>query len=108
MLLVETIFLLIGAHFLADFSLQTEYMSKFKNPGTRNSDHPWWIIMAAHCSVHALFVGVITGSLILGLIEFILHFTYDYLKCKERLSYLEDQSLHVFTKILFGISIHLA
>lgn len=93
--------LLLAAHAVADYPLQGDWLSKAKNhmsepvPGNMI----WPLALLAHASIHGAFVGVLTGSLFLGLLEFVLHTVIDYMKCDGRISYNEDQVLHYFCKV---------
>ncbi len=94
--------LLIGAHFLADFPLQGEYLAKAKNRYTEGvSGTPWGIALAAHGFIHGSLVALITGIWWLGLIETILHIEIDDKKCKGSISYTTDQLLHLSLKLIY-------
>lgn len=74
-------------HFLADFPLQNAYMlGKFK--GGRD----WILPLIAHAGVHALFSIVIAlafgagrMSLLIGLIDFVIHFVVDRIKASPQM-----------------------
>lgn len=78
--MIELLFWLLVAHSLCDYPLQGEYLAAAKR---RNSGHstPWWIALTAHSLIHAGAVALITGSIALGLAEFVAHWIIDYLKC---------------------------
>jgi hypothetical protein len=76
---LELAFMLFVGHFLGDFSLQSEYMSTHKSPAVSKD---WYIVMTAHCAVHAMIVFVLTGRLVFAIAEFVVHFATDYVKCK--------------------------
>ncbi len=63
--------------------------------------------MSAHCLIHAGFVWLITGSALLGLIEFVVHFIIDVIKCENRTSFQTDQWLHLLSKAIYVIVIWL-
>ena len=95
---------LIMAHALADFSLQTAAMGTFKNRYyhfTEDMKHvpTWQYWMTAHALINVLLVWVVTGVCWLGLVETILHWLIDYIKCENLISAHKDQLLHLFTKI---------
>lgn len=82
-------------HFLADFPFQTKYMlGKFKDKG-------WFLPLAAHGGVHALFtlaialpfVGFGLG-LFLAALDFVIHITMDRLKASPNMwgRYKPDQT----------------
>lgn len=92
-------FLLMLAHFMAEYPLQGDFLTKAKNRWHPIKGVPWWQAMTAHCSIHAGFVMIITNSVALGILEFIIHFCIDSAKCDGKLSFNEDQILHVITKV---------
>jgi hypothetical protein len=106
-LLFETFFLLLFGHFLADFPLQGEYLSRTKDP-TQNEFGIWFISMFAHSMIHAGIVFVLTGSTALAGLMLITHFFIDYAKCQGwfgtgQIGYVRDQMFHYL--ILFLIAV---
>lgn len=99
--LLTTLALLLVAHALADYPLQGDFMARAKNPTAPLPGVPWPWIMSAHAAIHAGFVGLITGSLLLGVLEFIAHWWIDYEKCRGRLTFGQDQSLHLWCKLMW-------
>lgn len=98
--LVNLLLLLVMAHFLADFGLQSDRMATEKCPGRqRVLGWGWWL--CAHAAIHGWFVGWITGVPLLGLAEWLLHGLIDYGKCRQRYSMTLDQSLHLACKLLW-------
>lgn len=78
---METLALLIFAHALADYPLQGTWIATTKSHVDRHqSEYPWYQSLMAHSVIHGGFVGLITGSLLLGLGETLAHFVIDYLK----------------------------
>jgi hypothetical protein len=105
---LDIIFYLIVGHFLADFSLQTDIIAKFKNPNlneeaVNSTGVPWYYWMLAHCSIHGMLVGLILGIWWIGLLEIIIHFAIDYSKCKKIINIHHDQFLHLIWKIIWFI-----
>lgn len=100
---LELLALLLAAHALCDYPLQGDWLSKAKNhrldlvPGERI----WPGALLGHAAIHGAAVGLITGSVVLGLLEFAAHTVIDYAKCDGRLSYNTDQALHVACKALW-------
>lgn len=86
---------LIIGHYLADFGLQNDYIATTKAPGSAN----WVHSMVAHCAIQALPVLYLTGSPLLTALEFGAHFGIDCLKCKGRIGFTIDQSLHLLCKL---------
>ena len=91
-------FLLIGLHALADYPLQGDFLAKAKNKWQAIPGVPWYQAMGSHCAIHALCVGVATGSLAIAMCEFAAHFMIDTMKCSGRLSFNQDQVAHVLCK----------
>jgi hypothetical protein len=91
--------MLIG-HAVADYPLQGDWLSRAKNrtlslvPG----EVIWPGALASHAAIHAGAVKLATGSWMLAIAEFAMHFYIDDLKCRGRLSYNRDQLLHVACK----------
>ena len=103
-------FALVIGHAFADFPLQGDFLSFGKNrhikpPSLADGKAPpkdlWIYLMAAHCLIHAGFVLLITGSAILALVEFVLHFIIDTIKCEGYTTFQVDQWLHLLTKAAF-------
>lgn len=95
----QAFFALIVGHALADYPLQGDFMAKAKNPTAPIPGVPWWIVMAAHCMIHAGWVAMVTGSVWLGMAEFVAHFLIDSCKCYGKYGFAEDQLLHVACKV---------
>ncbi|MCB1672367.1 MAG: DUF3307 domain-containing protein [Gammaproteobacteria bacterium] len=105
---LETLFMLMVGHALADFVLQPEVMGYGKN---RNSDihnnqssrFPHWAYwMTGHSLIHGGIVFLITGNILLGLIETVSHWCIDFMKCEGRLTLHQDQALHVALKVAYA------
>ncbi len=99
--LIETFGLLLFAHMLADYPLQGEFLAKAKNRFAPVPGVPWYQAMAAHSVIHGGMVGLVTGSLWLGLAETVIHALIDDLKCGNRISYNQDQTLHLLCKLFW-------
>ncbi len=95
------LFLLIAGHFLADYPLQGDYLSKAKNPNLPEGKGIWPICLAAHSFIHGGVVALVTGSVVLGLLETLVHSMIDYCKCKGAFDYKQDQFLHILFKVLW-------
>lgn len=100
---IELFALLLVGHALADYPLQGEFLSKAKNHRSPIEGIPWWQALFAHSVIHGGFVGIITGSLFLGIAETILHSIIDRTKCEGIIGFNTDQALHIFCKILWVI-----
>ena len=92
--------LLIG-HFIADYPLQGDFLSKAKNHRQPIPGVPWWQALVAHAAMHGGMVWYLTGSPALGAAEFACHACIDWMKCDGWLSFNADQYLHVICKIVW-------
>ena len=102
---LSVFFQLLVAHALADFALQGEAMGAGKN--RHNEVHQkagkhfpsWQYWLTAHSLIHGGAVYLITGSLLLGVVETVLHGLIDFCKCEGWLNFHQDQALHIACKI---------
>jgi hypothetical protein len=101
----KTLVYLLAAHFLADFPLQAEFLSKGKNwkSNPYAAWMPWQCCMFAHVMIHAGFVQFITGSFWLGIAEGVIHGATDCAKCAGWIDGKQDQALHVCCKVLWTL-----
>lgn len=99
--------LLVAAHFLCDFSLQSDTMAREKSrrSATELQKHvPWYYWMLAHACVHGLAVGLVLQSMPIGLAEVCAHFFIDTVKCNGRINIHQDQALHLLSKALWVLA----
>ena len=98
----------MAGHALAEFVLHPEVMGYGKN---RNSEihhneqsmFPHWSYwLTGHALIHGAIVYLVTGSLLLGLIETLAHWVIDFLKCDGRLSMHQDQAIHIAFKFAYA------
>ena len=103
-------FALTIGHAFADFPLQGDFLSRGKNrngppmqlaDGKRGPENLWVYLMSAHCLIHAGFVWIISGQVLLALAELVLHWSIDAAKCEGRTSFATDQWLHIITKAAY-------
>lgn len=99
--MLELLALMIVWHALADYPLQGDFLAKAKNRTAHIPGVPWYQALGAHAAIHAGGVGVITGSVWLGLAEFAAHFLIDDAKCKGRIGFNTDQALHMVCKLVW-------
>lgn len=109
---LSVFFALAIGHALADFPLQGEYLANFKNrnhvdsEGLKLSFGVWLPCMLAHCLIHAGMVWAMTGQVLLGLSELVLHFILDFLKCEGRMSFQVDQMMHYVCKLVYALILY--
>lgn len=102
--ILEMLVYMIAAHFLLDYALQGDWMSKAKNasldlvPGERI----WPLALFGHALLHATAVQIITGSWVLFAAELIIHGLTDYSKCKGLFGYNADQAIHIGCKLAYA------
>ncbi|MES2661045.1 MAG: DUF3307 domain-containing protein [Verrucomicrobiota bacterium] len=88
-------------HALADFPLQGDYIAKQKARRQADSNSVWIIALTAHCIIHAGGVWLVSGSLALGCVEFVLHAMIDIGKGEEKFGLVADQTMHVACKLAY-------
>ena len=93
------LFLLLVGHAVADYPLQGDFLSRAKSYKNPIPGIDWWIALAMHCLIHAGAVWVVTGSTLLAVCEFVVHFIIDIAKCGGRISFRTDQLLHSIFKV---------
>ncbi len=102
--MAETLLKLIIGHFLCDFPGQGDFLAKAKNHKQPISGVPWYTALLAHASIQAGMVWFVTGSLTFGVIELGLHAITDYLKCDQRITFNQDQAIHLLCKVGYVIA----
>jgi len=90
--------LLVGAHCIADYPLQGDFLAKAKNHTLPIPGVPYWQALSAHAAIHGAMVAVITGIWWMFALEFAAHWAIDRAKCAGRLSFNQDQALHIICK----------
>lgn len=99
--MIELFALLVFAHFLFDYPLQGDFLSKAKNRVNPIPHVPWYQAMFAHTAMHGFAVWFITGIPLLGLAEMAIHWITDDLKCRGELTYNQDQAVHIICKVVW-------
>lgn len=100
--------LLVFGHMLADYPLQGDFLARGKNASAPLPGVPWPLILVSHAIIHGGVVGVITGSLWLGIAETVAHTIIDHGKCVGALdsdpkwAFVKDQALHILCKLLWA------
>jgi hypothetical protein len=98
---MNQLFAMIGAHALADYPLQGDFLAKAKNRAAPIPGVPRWQALGAHAVIHGAAVAAITKSPALGIAETVVHAITDDLKCNGRLSYNQDQAIHLACKVVW-------
>lgn len=107
MSLAELFLALLVGHALADYPLQGDFLAKAKNRANPIPGVPWIHGLLPHAAIHGGFVGAITGSVWLGLAEFVVHCLIDDAKCTGKFgsdparAFNIDQALHVACKVVW-------
>ena len=94
---------MVVGHALADYPLQGDFLSRAKNRTAPIPGVPWYQAMGAHVAIHGGFVWLITGLWWLGVLEALIHFATDDLKCRGRLSFNQDQGIHIACKVAWAL-----
>jgi len=97
-------FALAIGHVVGDFPLQGNFLAMGKTPqqwsGSDGCERYTWIYcLVAHSMIQAGAVWLITGSLVLGLVELVLHCIIDWAKSRGLFGLCFDQLLHFLCKI---------
>ena len=97
---------LVG-HAMGDYVFQRDIMATSKSRHaaiykTASAGFPpWYFWLISHALVHGGAVFLISGSLLLGVIETVLHTIIDYSKCEHWISLNVDQFLHILCKLCY-------
>lgn len=92
---------LVGAHFVADYPLQGDFLARAKNQTAPIPGFPWWHALSAHSAIHGAFVALITGIWWLFFAEALIHFITDDLKCRGKIGLDLDQAIHLACKAIW-------
>lgn len=104
---ITMLILLIGAHALADYPLQGDFLSKAKNRINPIKGVPYYQAMGAHVAIHGAFVVLITGLWWLFICEAVIHWITDDAKCSSKITFNQDQFIHIICKIIWcGIALY--
>ena len=101
----STFLWLLVMHALCDYALQSDDMILMKHPRVERIESmgPWLWTMSAHAGINAGGVALVTGSWLLGALEFIVHFGSDTLKCQGRITTYDDQAGHLLSKLVWAV-----
>lgn len=95
--------MLCAGHALCDYPLQGDFLARGKNPNAPIPGIPWRQCLFAHALIHAGMVTLITGSVVLGILEFCIHAATDREKCEGKLTFNQDQAIHYGCKLLWAV-----
>ena len=99
---LAVLFALVIGHALADFPLQGAYLVEKKSRVRADGFTEWLVALLAHSLIHAGAVWLVTGSMLLGFIELVLHALIDTGKSERKYGLLPDQCLHVGCKVAYA------
>jgi hypothetical protein len=91
--------LLVGGHALCDYPLQGDFLSRAKSRAAPISGVPWYQALGAHVAIHGAMVALVTGIWWLALAEAAVHWVTDDAKCQGRLTFNQDQAIHLWCKL---------
>ena len=106
---LSRLFLLCVGHAFSDVAFQTEWMAVNKHRRRlptvteEKSTALWVFALTAHALVNAGVVIIITGSVPLGVLEFVAHWLIDFGKTEGWYNLITDQALHLTSKIVWCI-----
>ena len=100
---MNRLFAMLVGHALADYPLQGDFLAKAKNRDAPIPGVPWWQGLGAHALIHGGMVALVTKSNALGVAEMAIHAITDDLKCRGKLSYNQDQAIHIGCKVLWAL-----
>lgn len=114
--MITLFFKLLCGHALGDFALQSDTMAQRKNrnraidprsipPGAK-PQAVWFYFLTSHALIHGGIVYLITGSVLLGVIETLFHWGIDFWKCENLYGIHADQTLHILCKVLYVVMMH--
>jgi hypothetical protein len=100
--MMSIFFALLFFHFIFDYPLQGDFLSRAKNSLNPVPGVPWYQAMFAHTFMHGAAVTLVTGMWTLGLLEMIVHWYTDHLKCNNKLTFNQDQAIHIICKLVWA------
>jgi hypothetical protein len=99
---MNRLLMLIAGHALCDYPLQGDFLAKAKNRTAPIPGVPWYQALGAHAAIHGGMVALVTGSTAMGIAETTIHALTDDMKCRGKLSYNQDQVIHLACKVLWA------
>jgi hypothetical protein len=103
--MIEILVALIFAHYILDYPLQGEFLSRAKNRHNPVEHVPWYQAMTAHTAMHGIAVGFITGVWLFAILEMAIHWWADDRKCQGELTFNQDQTIHIICKVAWAVGV---
>lgn len=94
---------MVFLHYIGDFALQNQFIAEAKNHTKPIPNFSWYHALAAHSIIHGGLIGILTGSIVLAVLETVVHAAIDYLKSDGRFGVDVDQALHIMCKVLWCV-----
>ncbi|MCA9268776.1 MAG: DUF3307 domain-containing protein, partial [Planctomycetales bacterium] len=91
----------IGAHCFFDYAGQGDFMSNAKNQEKPIPGVPAATVMWSHAAIQGAAVAYITGIWLLFFFEAVCHYLIDRSKCAGKMSFNQDQALHILCKLIW-------
>jgi hypothetical protein len=111
-----TLFLvLLACHFIGDFVISKDTVSvsrvvkgvQVSEVDSPYASAPWFYWLAGHAATHGLAVGFVFQSGVIGVLEFVTHFLFDYATTVfGRITLHQDQMFHLWSKVVWIIVAH--
>lgn len=98
---IALLFWLLVMHALCDFPLQGNYLSAAKRAGAAAMH--WSYALTWHSLIHAGAVALVTGSIAIGILELVSHWSIDFTKTRGRITDNFDQFLHIACKLAWMV-----
>lgn len=99
--MVSVLVLLILTHFVIDIVFQPDFVAKHKSPLASIPQIPWYYVMGSHAASHGIGVFLVMDSVVLAVVETVIHFVIDVAKCRGLTNIHVDQVLHVVCKTAY-------
>jgi hypothetical protein len=94
---------MIVLHCLCDYAWQGDFLAGAKNWTTPIGSKIWPEALASHAIIQGGAVWLVTGSLLIGVLEAVTHAAIDAAKIANKISYRADQLLHVACKAVWVV-----
>ena len=108
---VTAVFLMLCAHSVCDFALQTEWVATNKNRRIREKFSPeqqakfqviWPWLLTAHAMTHGMSIYLLTQKVSLAFAETVAHWITDFGKNETWYGFHTDQIIHVSLKFVWA------